>query len=291
MTKSKPNNSNTEKPHQSVSVRISRKDAYFFSLSIGDNNSAYFDEKQHAIVPASPMYAAALSRNPVSAMLKDPSLGIAYEKILHYSQCFDWHRPLYPGDLLVCNATLTEIQQKDSGRLIVFETNSYNQNKEKIVSGKWVFLEKALIPNSSNQKNKSSTETNSPIFEYKIDIPKWQTFAYAEASGDRNPIHLYDKAAKNVGLPGIIIHGLCTMSLCHKELVNKLCQGNPRLIKTLSVCFSKPIFPGNPIFLRGIDTNKSEEGETVSFVAQNQEGITVLKNSFCILEKTPQTAV
>ena len=39
-----------------------------------------------------------------------------------------------------------------------------------------------------------------------------QTYRYAEAAGDPMQIHLDDEFAKSVGLPGIIIHGLCTMA-------------------------------------------------------------------------------
>jgi len=34
---------------------------------------------------------------------------------------------------------------------------------------------------------------------------------YAEASGDRNPLHLEDEHARLVGFPGIIAHGMFTM--------------------------------------------------------------------------------
>ena len=37
--------------------------------------------------------------------------------------------------------------------------------------------------------------------------------AYAEASGDHNPIHLDEYFARSVGLPGTIAHGLLTLSL------------------------------------------------------------------------------
>ncbi|UDY23949.1 MaoC/PaaZ C-terminal domain-containing protein [Nocardioides sp. Kera G14] len=37
--------------------------------------------------------------------------------------------------------------------------------------------------------------------------------AYAEASGDHNPIHQSDEAAAAVGLPGVIAHGMLTMGL------------------------------------------------------------------------------
>ena len=37
--------------------------------------------------------------------------------------------------------------------------------------------------------------------------------AYANASGDQNPIHQDEDVAKSVGLPGVIAHGMFTMAL------------------------------------------------------------------------------
>jgi acyl dehydratase len=44
-------------------------------------------------------------------------------------------------------------------------------------------------------------------------ITKEQLRAYAEASGDHNPIHLDEEVAKSVGLPGIIAHGMLIAGL------------------------------------------------------------------------------
>ena len=37
--------------------------------------------------------------------------------------------------------------------------------------------------------------------------------AYAEASGDHNPIHQDEEVARSVGLPGVIAHGMYTLAL------------------------------------------------------------------------------
>jgi acyl dehydratase len=37
--------------------------------------------------------------------------------------------------------------------------------------------------------------------------------AYAEASGDHNPIHQDEQVALSVGLPGVIAHGMYTLAL------------------------------------------------------------------------------
>ena len=42
--------------------------------------------------------------------------------------------------------------------------------------------------------------------------------AYANASGDQNPIHQDEAFAKSVGLPDVIAHGMLTMALAGKYL-------------------------------------------------------------------------
>ena len=37
--------------------------------------------------------------------------------------------------------------------------------------------------------------------------------AYADASGDQNPIHQDEEVARSVGLPGVIAHGMYTLAL------------------------------------------------------------------------------
>ena len=44
--------------------------------------------------------------------------------------------------------------------------------------------------------------------ELRVTFTREQIAAYAEASGDHNPIHLDEEFAKSVGLPGVIAHGM-----------------------------------------------------------------------------------
>ena len=44
-------------------------------------------------------------------------------------------------------------------------------------------------------------------------ITRADLVAYAEASGDHNPIHQDEYVARSVGLPGVIAHGMYTLAL------------------------------------------------------------------------------
>jgi acyl dehydratase len=49
-------------------------------------------------------------------------------------------------------------------------------------------------------------------FELKVTPDRFVTVRYAGASGDFNPIHIDEEFARQVGLPGRILHGLWTMA-------------------------------------------------------------------------------
>jgi acyl dehydratase len=74
-----------------------------------------------------------------------------------------------------------------------------------------------------------------------------QTFRYAEASGDPMPIHLDDDLAKAMGLPGIIIHGLCTMAFTSVAAIQHACPNDPSRLSRLAVRFAKTLQPGQTI--------------------------------------------
>ena len=51
-------------------------------------------------------------------------------------------------------------------------------------------------------------------------ITRADLVAYAEASGDHNPIHQDEEVARSVGLPGVIAHGMYTMALAARAVAD-----------------------------------------------------------------------
>ena len=62
--------------------------------------------------------------------------------------------------------------------------------------------------------------------------------AYANASGDQNPIHQDETFAKSVGLPDVIAHGMLTMALAGKYLSE--IAGSQSVVE-FSAKFIKPV--------------------------------------------------
>jgi acyl dehydratase len=72
-------------------------------------------------------------------------------------------------------------------------------------------------------------------FELKVTPDRFLTVRYAGASGDFNPIHIDEEFARQVGLPGRILHGLWTMAQVARAHTEAL--GGPDKLARLSVQF------------------------------------------------------
>ncbi len=59
----------------------------------------------------------------------------------------------------------------------------------------------------------SALEAGTTLGPRTFRITRSDLVRYAEASGDQNPIHQSDEVAAEVGLPGVIAHGMLTLGL------------------------------------------------------------------------------
>ena len=89
---------------------------------------------------------------------------------------------------------------------------------------------------------------------------KYLPHRYAGASGDFNPIHIDPEFARQVGLPGNILHGLWMMAQVARGNA-QLADGDPRALKRLSVQFRGMGFPEQELVVSG--TVKEADGDRV----------------------------
>jgi acyl dehydratase len=81
--------------------------------------------------------------------------------------------------------------------------------------------------------------------------------AYADASGDQNPLHQDDAFARGVGFPGIIAHGMFTMAHVVKAVTDW--AGDPGALMSIDVQFRAVVFMDETLEAGGevsaVDTN------------------------------------
>ncbi|PRY15907.1 MaoC/PaaZ C-terminal domain-containing protein [Kineococcus rhizosphaerae] len=79
--------------------------------------------------------------------------------------------------------------------------------------------------------------TELPVARYELSRADLAT--YAEASGDRNPIHLDEATARAVGLPDVIAHGMLTMGLAGTVVADW--AGDPSRVLSYGTKFTAPV--------------------------------------------------
>jgi acyl dehydratase len=115
---------------------------------------------------------------------------------------------------------------------------------------------------------------NEPAATVSQTFDKDQTYRYSEASGDPMPIHLDDALAKSMGLPGIIIHGLCTMAFTSVAVIQNECPDDPTRLRRLAVRFAKTIQPEQTITTRIWNAGDG----SYAYETTSDEGAVVIKD-------------
>lgn len=111
--------------------------------------------------------------------------------------------------------------------------------------------------------------------ELRVTPDPYVTYRYAGASGDFNPIHIDEAFAKQVGLPGRILHGLWTMAQvarAHTEAA-----GGPDKLRGLSVQFRGIGQLGEEVVVRGSVTDVSDGVMKIESEAE-QAGQKIVRN-------------
>jgi acyl dehydratase len=112
--------------------------------------------------------------------------------------------------------------------------------------------------------------------ELKVTPDPYVTVRYAGASGDFNPIHIDEEFAKNVGLPGRILHGLWTMAQVARAHTDA--AGGPEALKSLSVQFRGLGVMGAEITVTGTAGEEHDGVVTVKSEAE-QNGSRIIRNA------------
>jgi acyl dehydratase len=110
--------------------------------------------------------------------------------------------------------------------------------------------------------------------------------AYADASGDQNPIHQNEDFAVSVGLPNVIAHGMLTMALVGKFVTDW--AGGSTAVKEFSGRFVKPVIvPADlkvDLTVSGVVTEIEGDRITVELKASSA-GVKVLGMSKAVVVK------
>ena len=247
-----------------------------YARAYNDDNRAFFDGARSGDIVAPPMYAVVAMWSSIMAVVGDPDLKVDVIRLLHGEQDMEFIRAIHAGDSITAVAKVATIETKATGETLVIEINASNQAGEEV--NRTLF--NAFIRGGGKggaDARVVEPQRGEPLVTATQQVDKDQTYRYKEASGDFNPIHVDENFAKMAGLPGIIVHGLCTMAFTSKVIIDKLCGGDPLKLKRLRVRFTRPVLPGQTITTKVWPDGETNGRKIFAFETYNPEGRAVIR--------------
>lgn len=239
---------------ETVTHSYTRKDSMLYALGLG-YGSAPTDPTQLTFVYEDelrtvPSMCCVLAHPGM--WVRNPDLGIDWLKMLHGEQSFEIHSPLPPEGTVVGSYEIIAVEDKGAGKgAILHQTKKLNDKSsgQLLATVRSVlfmrgdgdcggFGEVPVAPRALPEHEPSS------VCEIAT-LP--QSALLYRLSGDYNPIHADPVAATKAGFEAPILHGLCTLGVATRALLTTFANGAPERLKSLSVRFSRPVFPGETI--------------------------------------------
>ncbi|MCW2755476.1 MAG: Acyl dehydratase [Marmoricola sp.] len=259
---------------ESMTFEVTRERLVAYAAATNDDAAPHasgeYGVPVFAVVPPFPILASStMAAVPDDLMMK----------VLHGEQDIRIHRPIRPGETLSCRAKVTGVHGRSSGVVVtaLVETTSNGEpvNDQYFTA----FFRGGKLDGGYGEEPPShsfdeSLREREPDAEVIQKYDEDQTWRYAEASGDPMPIHTDEEFAKAMGLPGIIIHGLCTMAFTSRAVIETACPEDPSRLRRLAVRFSSTAFPRNTI-----TTSIWNNGDgTYAFETNSDEGASIIKD-------------
>ncbi|HET9442115.1 MAG TPA: MaoC/PaaZ C-terminal domain-containing protein [Acidimicrobiales bacterium] len=219
-----------------------------YAAATNDDNPAYAGGRL-----APPVFGVVPTWEALGTAVADVVPGEALMMIVHGEQDMHFHQPLVPGRSLLTTPESHSVRVGPSGTRFTVRLDSRDADTGAPVLEQYVtvFI-RGMADGESGGPDKPDhglpAEARGPVVgQLTMHVDDDQTFRYRDASGDQNPIHVDEAFAKAVGLPGIIAHGLCTMAMCGRAVIETVAGGDPAALRRLAVRFSRSVFPGDDL--------------------------------------------
>jgi acyl dehydratase len=246
-----------------------------YAEATNESNPKYFDQDENnRAVP--PLFPVTLLVDLGIKIVSDDTLNLDISRMVHGEQEILYHRPLQVWENVTTSAKLESIEEKPSGDILWLGFDGYVEKELVFEMKAGLFFRKPRKGVKSSPKSVTKSPKGEIILSKKMTVTSDQSKRYAKASRDTNRIHLDKDYALGVGLPDIILHGLCTMAFAIQAIVDDLANGDPTRVRRAKTRFSKPVFMNDILTTECWIEHENEIIRLVGYETRNQGGIVVL---------------
>jgi acyl dehydratase len=238
----------------SINHAYDSKDAILYALGLGFGSNP-LDEDQVSFVYEDGLQIVPSMANTIAHpgfWIRQPELGIDWVKVLHAEQAFDIHIPLPTKAQMRGIYEIVSVEDKgaEKGAIMTMAKRLVDVDSAAHYATvtQTIFLRGDGGQGGFGTPPISATPIPERLPDASIDIQTLPQLALIyRLSGDMNPIHASPSLAQKAGFDRPILHGLCTMGLATRAIIQGVCDYRPERLRSMFVRFSKPVFPGETI--------------------------------------------
>ncbi len=249
-----------------------------YAEATADEHIRYYGDG--AIAP--PMFHVRPMRDLLFAVMEDPALELDMLRLVHAEHDARFLQPVRVGDVMHLRGELTHVEQKAKGLLVEAMLRGFVDNQLAVEARSSFYVRQQLVaPVGTGRKSAPvKVEPAGPPTHVRTwKVAANQSHQYAEASLDRNPIHLDPEVARAGGLPDVILHGLCTMAMTGRTVLDAVGNSDPLRLRRLGLRWARPVLNGSALSTRIWASEPNEAGVvTARFDVIGKDGVAVVKH-------------
>jgi len=240
-----------------IEYEYSFRESILYALGLGygvdpldKNELRYVTEDDQLVVPTQ----CNIMSYPGFWVRDVPELGFDWVKVVHGEQMIRVFRPLPPAAKVQARPRITAIEDKgkSKGAAVYVEREIFLVETGELLAlvGSTVFARgdggqggfghpppgpDRIVQTAPDLVQELATSARSALI-YRL-------------SGDYNPIHSNPDIARGAGFARPILHGMCTMGMACRVILERFCDHRPERLESLFVRFSQPVMPGETLRL------------------------------------------
>jgi acyl dehydratase len=191
------------------------------------------------------------------ALMNDGRFPFGAVGLVHVGNRIVQHRPVRPGDVVAMRVHATALEPHPRGR--AFTIVSEARASDDVVWTEETTILRRETGDGDRSDRAREAPPEPPAASAQWRLPGDLGRRYAAVSGDRNPIHMHDVAAKLLGFPRTIAHGMWTKARCLAALESRL----PRAF-AVEARFRKPVLLPSTVAFGATD----EDGGVIGFAVR-----------------------
>lgn len=241
-------------PIPDIERTYTARDTILYALGLGFGQDPCDEEQLRFVLEdrleALPSMALVLAYPPV--WFSAPGTGVDFTRVVHAEMRFVNHRPLPAAATVVGKTRVTGLFDKGPkvGALMRTACEVYDRADDSLLCS---------LTSASMARGDGGFGGGDPQEKEVYFAPEGQPDAVCDIktipqaaliyrlSGDDNPLHSDPRRAHQAGFKQPILHGRCSFGIAAWALLKHCCGYQPARLKSMSLRFSSPVFPGETL--------------------------------------------